>query len=157
MERNPLNLWYDQNLQNLVVQTNTTWSESSVVTPTMFRNDEYLLKLQVYSDSSTTPATQANLTGINTSSWVLDIGSFGASPVITRSSADFNTDPWANTNVGQITCLVNTHSTALTSAIGTKTLKEYLMQITAEDNSVGNTQNICVFKVIINNVVGTGS
>lgn len=155
MSRNPLNLTFDQDLQNLVVLSNTTWSETSVTTPSLFRNDEYLLKLQVFSDSSTTPATEANLASINTSSWVLNIGSYGATPVITISDSDFNTDGWANTSAGQITCLVNTHSTALNTAIGTKRLKSYLMQITAEDDSVGDTQKIAVFEVIINNVVGT--
>ena len=152
--RNPLILNYDQNLQSLVVFASNVWSQTSVTTPTMFRNDDYELTLQVFSDSSTTPATQANLAAINTASLVLDVGNLGVKAILSSNSASFTT---ANLASGQLTCTINTHSANLTASILTMPLKSYYMQIVGEDNSVGNTQQIMVTPLIIRNTIGTGS
>jgi hypothetical protein len=154
---NPLTIYFDQSLQHTVVQTAVNvWSDASTTTPTLYRNDQYLLQLQVYSDSSTTPATEANLAAINTSSLQLDIGLLGTAPIISinNSGGDFVT---TDMDTGRLDCYINTHSANLTASITTLSLKSYTMQIVGIDDSIGCTQNIFVTPVIIKNVVGTGS
>jgi len=154
MPRIDLSLNYDQSELALIRQnTSGTWTTANIDLPKVTRNNDYLLKLQVYDDAP----TAANLSAINTSSWQYDLGLLGTAPVITLDSTSFNTDGWANTTAGKITVNINTHSTSLTTAIGTDKYKTYYQQITGLDDAVGNQNLTVVFESLVSNVVGASS
>lgn len=153
MARTPLELFYDQENQYLVTNA-SGWVQSSVI-PEMNRNDQYCLKLQVYEESST--PTSANLSSINTTSWILTVGSVGSTPVLTEDDTSFNLDAWANVGSGQLTCYINTHSSTLTNSMSITLTKNYYALVAGTDDAIGCSQVIAQFPVKIRNVVGTGS
>jgi hypothetical protein len=148
MGYNPLNISYDQATQGLIANTSGSWSSMNVPTLKFYRNDDYKITLNVYNSAP----TQANLASINTSSWVLDVGTVGSNAVLSR---DTTTATWDSSNVssGVLIVYTNTYSSALTSALGTDASKTYTMQFSGTDDSIGNQQLIAILPILAKNIV----
>lgn len=125
--RSTINTAFDLNTQALVnVSTGTT---TGVVTPNYVKNNEVLLKIQIY---DTYPAF-ANLASMVT--FEAGVGPVGgtAAPLIQTTNASFQTDAWANASGGKLTAIINSHSVALSVDLSTNYSKQYKQEIRGND------------------------
>ena len=122
---------YDQNISELI--NSSTGVTTNVVTPAIYKKNEYEFDVTIYDDWP----TLCNVASIAT--WKLGIGPLGTSsdPLVEANNAAFTV---TNAAGGEITVIVNTHSTTLDTALGTSTLKTYYCEINGNDG----TDNITI-------------
>lgn len=145
MFRPNIYLWYDASTQSLV---NSDGTNSNVVVPSLYIHNEYMILIQIYDDY---PTVQ-DLSTLST--WKNGIGLVGGltdPPLVETLDADINTDPWANSALGKISIIANTHATALVTAMGTSDTKQYKSELKGWDGT--NYVTIALLPVYARNTV----
>ena len=123
-----LTFYYDLDGQQLINSDGTT---DNVVTPAIYTNNNYVLKIQLYN----TYPNVFDVSGIVT--WKAGIGNLGgtAAPFIEAVNADFNNDAWANTALGKISIDIDSNSTTMEADLGSKILKIYYLECKGNDGA----------------------
>jgi len=143
-------VYYDQKQNYLIDGSNVAGAFRTTTNPKIFRNNEhYIIRGYIYSDASTT--TAADLSGIST--WSAKIGTAGSTALITVANAEFNqVADWslANAAAGQICFNCNTAGSAIDTALGSLSSKQYLCHIIGEDGD-GDDRTIAQFDITLTN------
>jgi len=136
--RPDINIGYDANINDMI--NTTTGVTTGVITPTIFKNNEYLFKVQLYNVYPTVYDVSAAV------DWKNGIGTVGAdNPLVESNVAAFNT---TNAATGYLTIVVNTHSTTLDTDLGLLEQKIYANEIKADGETT-----IAQFDIFVKNVV----
>jgi hypothetical protein len=129
---------YDANINEMI--NSVSGVTTSVITPAIFKNNEYLFKVQLYNVYPTVYDVSAAV------DWKNGIGTAGAdNPLVESNVASFNT---TNAATGYLTIVVNTHSTTLDTDLGTLEQKLYSNEIKAD-----NETTVGQFDIFIRNTV----
>lgn len=125
-------VYYDADKNAKINSDGTT---TSVITPSIFCNNTYIMRIQMYNIYPTV----YDLSGITT--WTNLIGNLGstATPLITTNNDDINSDAWANATLGKITVKIDTSSATFIADIGTKPMKTFYSELRGNDGSYNIT------------------
>jgi len=140
--RPEIQIFYDANTNELI--NSSTGVTTGVISPSIFRNNEYLLKIKLYN----VYPTEYDVSAI--ADWKNGIGNLGttSNPLVESNNASINTEGWANTTSGNITVIVNTHSTTLDADLGTLDQKLYSNELKGD-----NVTTIAQFDIFVHNTV----